>query len=669
MKKIILLMFLMFSISGALAASILSSPSVCCQRTIDGGICINSQDQSSCDSSFSIVPSSCESTSFCKMGTCYDSKEGMCLENVPMEVCQGNGGTWSEKSADELPVCQLGCCVISDQAAFVTKTRCKSLSTFYGIEIDFRPNINSEVECIAVANAQDMGACVYYEDTVKTCKFTTRKECGGTESTIMLDANPFEDQSGRRFYKNTLCSNEELDTDCARQMKTGCYKEQVYWFDSCGNRENIYSSDSEASWNKGKVADPDDICAEVGDSKTCGNCDYLLGSRCSEWTTGLLGIGKPKNVNNYCKTTKCIDRDGKTRMNGESWCVYDTAIGEGTDPAGSRSYREVCVDGEVKVEACEDFRNQICIHSGIDSSSGEYSVATCRVNRWQDCTTQTTKDSCENVDARDCIWVEKPVGVSFGIKNSSTPSSQFTNQAPNPSEGSSFTNTVDSASQVVDAAKPIASMVGNVIKHIVGSGVGQFEEIDRNKLRTNRTSEDEGLCVPMSSPGSQFWEEGSSSSICAQASAKCDVIVRKKEEYKSDILGTFGGKKYEYTIFIRLENGTEVLAKDLPSSESCIIITDESKGEYEPNPAWAAKVNAVCSALGDCGADVNVNGVFTDYGYEWKFQNSSYFFTQADLGIVRGTKLGKGTGEVVAIDYIINEKYKLNEDDHVYIKQ
>jgi hypothetical protein len=31
--------------------------------------------------------------------------------------------------------------------------------------------------------------------------------------------------------------------------------------------------------------------------------------------------------------------------------------------------------------------------------------------------------------------------------------------------------------------------------------------------------------------------------------------------------------------------------------------------------------------------------------------------------------LGVGTGDAIAIDYIINDKYKLNEGDYVYVKQ
>lgn len=689
MNKYILIVCMIFLISGVFALSSISSPSVCCEQTNDGGVCINSVSQGDCNSQFQMVPTSCETTSFCKLGTCYESKEGMCMENVPMKVCQEKGGTWSEKKASELAVCSLGCCILSDQAAFVTMTRCKSLSTFYGIEIDFSASITSETACIEKANAQDEGACVYYQDTVRTCKFTTRKECGGSTSTVMLNATVFEDQSGKRFYKDVLCSAEELGTINARQVSTGCYEGKVYWFDSEGQRENVYFSDSEKSWNRGRVADPDAICPESSDSKTCGNCDYLLGSRCSQWDS-ILGIGKPKNVDHYCKTTKCTDRDGNTRMNGESWCVYDGAVGDGTEKAGSRHYREICADGEVVVEACEDFRNQICMHSGIASSGGEYSVAACRVNRWQDCTSQAKKDDCENTDIRDCLWVEPVYGISFGVKEKSSTSSAFSNPTA-PTKSTSTTSdavgaigttagaisafkgsTPEESSSGVSAAAifPLWSATGNAIKHIVGSGVGQWEQNSlNNNLRVNRTSKEEGLCVPMTSPGLEYWTDGDASSVCAQSSGVCNIVVSIKEKYESVILGTFGDKDKEYSIYLQLENGTLVPVEDVDPDESCIKVTDKSKGEFEVNPGWAMRANAICSAMGDCGADFNFNGVFNDDGYEWKYKNESYYFTQADLGSTSSTKLGVGTGEVIGVDYIINDKYKLEQDDYVYVKQ
>lgn len=663
MKKLILsFIFGIFLISSALAISTLSTPSSCCEKTLAGGICIN-DDQTQCDTSFKFAPTSCESTSFCKIGTCYDSKEGICTENVPQSVCLNKNGTWSEKKASQLSQCQLGCCIISDQASFVPLVRCKRLSTSFGVTMDFRSAIKSEVSCIAVANEQDTGACVYSVAGDRTCKFTTRKDCGVKESVISLNSSDINDTTSKRFYKDVLCSAEELSTTCARQMTTGCYKGDVFWFDSCGNRENVYSSNKDASWNKGRVATPEEVCSPTSGSRDCGNCDYLLGSVCSQWT-GFLGLGKPTFGNFFCKKTTCKDRDGNERMNGESWCVYDSPVANGRDPAGSRQYREICINGEVQVEPCADYRNEICIHSGIPTSQGEFSTSACRVNRWQDCTAQTNKRTCENVDQRDCLWVEKIQGIDFnGNKSLSTSSQPFSNPVSSAGSSSSassqlvqgataassLTSTVGSFSNAGATGKVVSTITGEVISHNVGAGVGEWEQAPTtDTLRTNRTDNESGLCVPKVSPGQQFWTSGDAQTICAQASATCQVKITTKTT--KDILT--GKEKKSYTM----------------EDNECLSAIKGQTNKYEVKSDWAIKANAICSALGDCGADININGRFTDEGYVWRYDNKSYFFTQEDVAPLKSAELGTGTGTVVAIDYVINNNLKLNSEDYVYVK-
>ncbi len=99
------------------AANTLSNPSFCCEETTNGASCINT-DEANCDSSFQMSPTSCEATSYCKLGTCYDSDEGICMDNTPQNVCEDNGGKWDERGVNEVPQCQLGCCVLIDEAAF-----------------------------------------------------------------------------------------------------------------------------------------------------------------------------------------------------------------------------------------------------------------------------------------------------------------------------------------------------------------------------------------------------------------------------------------------------------------------------------------------------------------------------------------------------------------------
>ena len=400
--------FLAIAFAGSASAAQSSTPSVCCEKTKDNAYCINT-NQDQCAVNFRSAPTACPAASFCALGTCYDSSEGICMENTPRSVCDSNGGTWSEKASSELEQCQLGCCILADQVAFIPKVRCMRLSSLYGVSVDYRFNIKSETECINFARNQDYGACVFQEDFQTKCRFTTREDCKGTESYVI---NGSVSKDARRFYKDYLCSAEELNTVCARQVSTGCFGGDVYWLDSCGNRENAYSSDKDKSWNKGRILNKNLICVpNKGDDSNCGNCDYLLGTRCAVYDRGKTSQSKPTYGTNICQATQCKDRDGNIRKNGESWCVYEGPVGNTQDVVGSRHYREICMDGKIVLEPCDDFRQEICMQDSIPTTAGDFSAAACRVNRWQDCTTQDVKN-CENKDKRDCKWVAMPKSTS-----------------------------------------------------------------------------------------------------------------------------------------------------------------------------------------------------------------------------------------------------------------
>ena len=454
---------MMFMFVFSFVGAAVSEASFCCEETKSGALCVNAPEDE-CNPSSSIAPTSCDTTSYCQLGTCYESEEGICMENTPQNVCNNNGGTWSEKSVELIPQCQLGCCIIADQAAFVPLVRCKKLSTLFGVENNYRTDITNELSCIAAAQSQDKGACVYEKDFETTCEFITRGECEGEDV-----------EGGRTFYKDILCSAEELATNCAKQASTTCYKGDVYWVDSCGNYENVYSSDKVKSWNNGKILEASKICdASDGSDKSCGNCDYILGTRCSE-SSGFF------NSEAFCKKTECVDRDGESRINGESWCVKDSGAGNGEDKVGSRYYREVCVDGEVIVEPCADFRNEICIEDSIDTSAGDFSTAACKVNKWQDCVLQKEEEDCLK-SSRDCIWIDGIVnGTVFGAEL---------------------------------------------------WGIKDKDE-ERDVAETGTKSEG-GICVAKVTPGLEFWQEGNAQEMCAMANQRCVVT------YEVGIIGQTG---------------------------------------------------------------------------------------------------------------------------------
>ena len=211
------------------------------------------------------------------------------------------------------------------------------------------------------------------------------------------------------FYKDKLCTARDLGTVCAPTEKTACVagKEEVYYLDSCGNAANIYDSSKKSDlnyWNN--LLSAEESCNPSSantNSKTCGNCNYLKGSICRDAAKN----NKPALGEKICANLNCVDSKGNPRRHGESWCVDDDAgqRNTGKSSVGSRYYKHVCENGQEVVESCADFRQEECIQDKIVAPDGyEFSQAACRVNRWQDCLSQGSKEDCENSDRRDCSW-------------------------------------------------------------------------------------------------------------------------------------------------------------------------------------------------------------------------------------------------------------------------
>lgn len=479
---ILLIIIILVSISFIVSAqsssdqTITGEVSVCCEKTLSGAYCQN-EAQSECDPNFRSTPTSCESTSFCKKGCCYDSDEGVCMENTPQEACKASNGVWSDSPTCAIPQCDLGCCVLGEQAAFVPLVRCKKLSSLYGLQTDFRDDVADEISCIALASAQDTGACVFESEFTRTCKFTTRGECDSTKLTSLTNASV-------EFYKDYLCSYEELQTNCGRSTKTSCIdgRSGVYFLDTCGNPANIYDASKINDidyWSR--VYKPEESCASGGasvGSKSCGNCDYIEGSIC-----GKAEKGEGASYGDYiCKSTDCKETsNGKDYKNGESWCFWDS--GKKTeDRVGSRHYRHICVMGEEIVEPCEDYRNEMCIESSLE---GDFSQAGCVINKWQDCVLQNDSSDCENGDKRDCKWIVLDL------------------------------NNPDLKKGLTGKLKASLSNMGGIL-----GGNTVSDKID---------DEGVGRCVPNIAPGLDFWNSaGSAAGQCSLGDQSCVVKYTKK---------------------------------------------------------------------------------------------------------------------------------------------
>lgn len=455
--------------------------SYCCEQTIEGAWCQNVDDISKCKTGGGLnspVPSSCESTSYCKLGTCINSQEGTCMENTPERVCQDNEGVWKDGDPEDLIQCQLGCCILGDQAAFVTQTRCNRLSSVYGLNINFRSDIRNEVACIASANPQEKGACVLDNEVERTCRLLTKEECSKLETTS-LDMTI-------EFHAGFLCSDENLATQCGPSERTTCLegKDEVWFLDTCGNLANIYDaskvSDKEY-WSK--IKGKEESCGSGlsnANSRSCGNCDYFLGSTCKAFERGNRRTTQPTLGNNVCADLSC-EYKGDTFQHGETWCADSDGVDENLP--GSRDFRLVCYDAEVSVEACADFRQEVCLQSDIDG----FKTAACRANKWHECIVQDNKGDCEDSEKRDCKWLE---GQTLALET-------------------------------------FADNEGNLFV------VNEDDELVKPEEDDERGG---AACVPLYAPGFDFWnEETEAEELCLVASADCIVKFQK-----TPIIGSWG---------------------------------------------------------------------------------------------------------------------------------
>jgi len=346
----------------------------CCEKNKNGASCTY-RPQEECNTNFQIVPTKCEETDYCTIGCCQVSN-GACSTRTAKTNCKAK---FFEDENCHVPECRKGCCILGSGSKFTTEENCDFESLSLGVSGEFKPEINSEVDCIYLTEKNKEGACVLgtdpEDDSKKNCIFTTGETC--------------KKRNGE-FFSDTFCSNPDLNTTCTAHHHTNCVsgKDSVYWFDLCNNREEIKET-----------------------------CNLLSGTKCGQYRPSIdtrPGAGSKDYVSGdyVCRDLSCNVKIGErtvNKKNGESWCVYEGTIGNGKDVVGSIHTRHICFMGEERVEACEDYRNQICVQNDAELESGQtFSEAACRINNWRSCLSYNIiKDSGgENPDnekiAKEC---------------------------------------------------------------------------------------------------------------------------------------------------------------------------------------------------------------------------------------------------------------------------
>ena len=354
-----------------------------CPQTKDGKICLpltNAECASAC--AVACIPSTSTETNVCSLGTCYDTQQGTCSIRSPQGTCKSAGGQWFNNIQGTIPQCMKGCCMLNGNPEFTTEQQCALRAQSAGLKKDFRSEITTQPACLMLRSVNIEGACVTEKKPYNDCIFTTEQVCK---------------TRGGKFNARILCSNTALNTRCLPQETTSCTKDEqgedaVYWFDSCGNKENIYDFNTKAKLRQeGKAVPSYQSCQLPSPTdpsfkekqKTCGNCAPLLGSICGTKTNQEHLVDSTSGF--VCKDATCIDENGKKRENYESWCRYQGAIGEdqgrSADTPGSLHFLVKCQNGQITQQACGTSRDQICVESQVQKSSGgTFSSAQCLRN-------------------------------------------------------------------------------------------------------------------------------------------------------------------------------------------------------------------------------------------------------------------------------------------------
>jgi len=352
-----------------------------CLETNQGEIC-QEFSSNTCDANCKTlcIPNSRDNVAECELGTCFNPIEGDCLINSPKKTCEDFVGQWNNDELGNIPECQPGCCLTGEQAYFITEQKCRRIQETSGVLTEFKPEVGDEASCWTLARTRTEGACIIGTGE-GACRFVTETKCNQLQG---------------EFYESFLCSHPDFESGCEKQKTTSCIegKDEIYWIDSCGNRENIYEGSSESqkehSWNNGKILLKKDTCQLTSSNKdTCGNCDIIISStKCGEKTFGERLSDDSQEV--VCRDASCTDSDGNVRDHGESWCFYQGAVepDEGdrnflrsVSVPGSRHFRMWCYGGEIYNVSCGERRDGICEESQFEKQDGDMlSVANCRTN-------------------------------------------------------------------------------------------------------------------------------------------------------------------------------------------------------------------------------------------------------------------------------------------------
>ncbi|MBI4159029.1 hypothetical protein HY500_02095 [Candidatus Woesearchaeota archaeon] len=383
-----------------------SGPNVCCVKNKNGEYCSYTKSENCELENFDVNNKvgikksdfACSQLNICNPVCCIN-KEGTCSEKISTAQCVDQGGIATIASeCSAVPQCQKGACVINGQCSYpITQEECTRARNLYNTETIFDIEVKSANECSEKYSLQE-GCCV----TTPSCGRKNSKECADVKG---------------EFKVGMLCSNPDLAGVCPgvkKEASKQCEKEDVYWFDSRENKENVVGIPYD-----GFIHD-----LELNKRGREGNCDFREGTICGQDNSGQnacvnvnCNVGDTFVSNGFVQysfeegkssperiSTTQADLSGRDiRYNGESWCMTNT----NSDPnkPGTIHYVYSCQLGKIVVNSCNTFRETICDSQSKNIDVGGKSIeienAACIKNKWETCN-QCGEGWNNKCDSKEC---------------------------------------------------------------------------------------------------------------------------------------------------------------------------------------------------------------------------------------------------------------------------
>lgn len=327
----------------------------CCVESVTGEYCVGVDSAVQCASGFNDGVD-CSQTNACIGGCCDLTQEGgRCYKNMIESRCSGQGGNWDNNQLClGVEGCENVCCEIGGVNLWTSYGDCNNRNG----NVVSDTILQNEVSCVS---SNEEGCCA------DNCRYGYGGGC-----------------SEGGFFGNEICSNV---IGCKEQITShvsqGCgdtpeTKNDVYYFDSKGNREEL-------------IEDCNPPSTSCGDNDDDGNfeCESL---DCEvTWDNPLTNE----------------DGNGGYRKNGESWCEYQSNVGPGIDLPGTSHYLHSCINGKEVVKNCDPGRNKVCVWDDEDGKGS----ASCIDNDWEACLDCKRNKACCEDESKLCLFMDTPYSV------------------------------------------------------------------------------------------------------------------------------------------------------------------------------------------------------------------------------------------------------------------